>query len=83
MQANEWINENGWDEAKNLVAASGWRNTPFLIKIKRLVESYNLVQSYGSLEDAKKALSKKSMLRWIDPETELLRQAIADVESCQ
>lgn len=57
-----------------------------LVKIddlKRLVESYELVQSYSSLKDAKKALSKKSILRWINPETELLRQAIADVESCQ
>lgn len=81
MQANEWIKENGWDEAKNLVAASGWRNTPFLIKIKRLVKSYELVESYGGLEEAK--FHESEELEWgrVVWNTKLI-QAIADVESC-
>lgn len=50
--------------------------------LKRLVESHELVKSYGGLELAKKELQRQSILRWINPETERLRGAIADVESC-
>lgn len=51
--------------------------------LKRLIESHELVESYGGLEDAKKELQRQSILRWVNPETEILRSAIADVESCQ
>ena len=50
--------------------------------LKRLVESHELVEKLGSLESAKKELQRQSILRWINPETERLRAAIADVESC-
>lgn len=50
--------------------------------LKRLVESHELVKSYGGLELAKKELQRQSILRWINPETERLREAIADVEEC-
>lgn len=50
--------------------------------VKRLVESHELVASWGGLADAKKELQRQSILRWIHPETERLRVAIADVESC-
>ena len=50
--------------------------------LKRLVESHELVASWGGLADAKKELQRQSILRWINPETERLRVAIADVESC-
>ena len=52
-----------------------------LADLKRLVESLELVEVYGGLEDAKKELQRQSILRWINPETEGLRVAIADVES--
>ena len=52
-------------------------------QLKQLVESHELVASWGGLADAKKELQRQSILRWIDPETERLRVAIADVESCQ
>lgn len=95
MQANEFVKKFGWNDARVCILNCASPKDKWLMRhgelisddafddLKRLVESYELVQSYGSLEDAKKALSKKSMLRWIDPETELLRKAIADVESCQ
>lgn len=51
--------------------------------LKRLVESHELVEKLGGLESAKKELQRQSILRWINPETERLRVAIADVESCQ
>ena len=81
MQANEWINENGWGEAKNLIAASGWRNTPFLIKIKRLVESYDFVSEHGGIERCKDWYKSSPFKR--DKYMRELKQAIADVESCQ
>jgi len=51
-------------------------------QLKQLVESHELVASWGGLADAKKELQRQSILRWINPETERLRVAIADVESC-
>lgn len=51
-------------------------------QLNQLVESHELVESYGGLESAKKELQRQSILRWINPETERLRVAIADVESC-
>ena len=50
--------------------------------LKRLVESHELVEKLGGLETAKKELQRQSILRWINPETERVRVAIADVESC-
>ena len=44
--------------------------------IKRLVESHELVESWGGLDDAKFALQ---LVRY----PERLNQAIADVESCK
>ena len=52
-------------------------------QLKQLVESHELVASWGGLADAKKELQRQSILRWIHPGTERLRVAIADVESCQ
>lgn len=50
--------------------------------LKRLVESHEVVESCGGLDLAKRELQRQSILRWINPETERLRGAIADVESC-
>lgn len=51
-------------------------------QLKQIVESHELVEKLGGLESAKKELQRQSILRWINPETERLRVAIADVESC-
>ena len=46
-----------------------------LVELKRLVESHELVENWGGLDDAKFALQ---LVRY----PERLEQAIADVESC-
>lgn len=51
-------------------------------QLKQIVESHELVEKLGGLESAKKELQRQSILRWINPEAERLRVAIADVESC-
>lgn len=93
MKANEFVKKFGLDLARRDVAAleSGFiKKEDFsehygfeiLDDLKRLVESHDLVEKHGSLSDAKTELKKLSILRWIDPKTECLREAIADVESC-
>ena len=87
MKANEFVKKFGWDRAKREVALIGTiammcGDNDFNNDLKRLVESLELVEVYGGLEDAKKELQRQSILRWINPETERLRVAIADVESC-
>ena len=90
MKANEFVKAYGLKRVRHLLTMS--RNAivycldgehVHVDDLKRLVESHELVESYGRLEDAKKELQRKSILRWINPETERLREAIADVESCQ
>lgn len=81
MKANEFIKKFGWENAK--LAAKGLlpmdEGMPVFDynseDLKRLVESYELVESWGGLDDAKFALQ---LVRY----PERLNQAIADVESC-
>lgn len=82
MKANEFVKKFGWE-----VAATDLRNhekygTRSILYIyedlKRLVESWELVDSYGGLDELKEFLSTLSM----EP-NDYLKQAIADVESCQ
>ena len=79
MKANEFFKKVGIEAVRSYVAA--YEDT-LTDDLKRLVESYELVESYGGIESAKKELQHQSILRWINPETERLRAAIADVESC-
>lgn len=54
--------------------------------LKRLVESHELVESYGGLDKAKKKLSTEQSEPYYNYSQQLvdsLKQAIADVESCQ
>ena len=51
--------------------------------LKRLVESHELVESKGGIELSKKEVRQRSIVRWVDPEVERLRGAIADVEACE
>ena len=87
--AIEFLKKYGINDAKQLVSmGSGTCDMDDGISfhtndLKRLVESHELVESYGGPEDAKKELQRQSILRWVNPETERLREAIADVESCQ
>lgn len=87
MKANEFIKKFGWDvstklsrEMKGITESvadgvAGWGQSEW-DKLKRIVESHELVESWGGLDDAKFALQ---LVRY----PERLKQAIADVESCQ
>lgn len=79
MKANEFFKKVGIEAVKSYIVAYEDHLTD---ELKRLVESHELVASWGGLNDAKKELQHQSILRWIHPETERLRVAIADVESC-
>lgn len=55
-------------------------NTEFLGDLKSLVEAHDLVESYGSLDNAK---NRCYPAKFIELESyNKLKQAIADVESC-
>lgn len=75
MKANEFIKDKGIDKAKRHLGLYGWRNTPFIIKLKGLVESHELVEKHGGL------LESKIYVECCDDAD--LSKAIADVESCQ
>lgn len=90
MNATEFVKKLGLLEAKRVlhdargcVGVKLWGRYEFSTdELNRLVESHDLVEKHGGLESAKKELQRQSILRWINPETERLRGAIADVESC-
>ena len=86
MKANEFVKKFGLDLAKLDVRAfeSGFIEREDIVEhygfdilddLKRLVESHELVENWGGLDDAKFALQ---LVRY----PKCLKQAIADVESC-
>lgn len=93
MKANEFVLEHGWDAAKRLVENNkhtGRTLSPSELELKRLVESYNVVSQYQSLDAAKERL--QYFIKWLAehwthaefaPEIAKFKQAIADVETCQ
>lgn len=81
MKANEFVKKNGWNETKNYLRLHGWKNTSFLIGLKRLVESWDLVESYGGLDEAKKYVDDLSLSCGLMKIS--IRNAIEEVESCQ
>ena len=95
MKANEFVKKFGWGAAKNILhgmddaseftvhmSGDAW-DKPTLIDavgLRRIVESHELVKEHGSLERAK--MYAESV--YTAPEVvERMKQAIADVESCQ
>ncbi|TCB14511.1 hypothetical protein [Acinetobacter sp. ANC 5045] len=83
MKANEFFKAMGINAVKQFLENDNIRTKETHDDLKRLVESHELVESQGGYESTKKELQRQSILRWINPETERLRVAIADVESCQ
>lgn len=85
MKANEFVKKFGWSRAKREVALIGTiammcGDNDFNNDLKRLVESLELVFEHGSVQRAKDYADSK----YTAPEiAERLKQAIADVESCQ
>lgn len=87
MKANDFVKKFGWNVAIKLsnemtgitqdvadcVACWGQSEWDYL---KRLIESHELVESYGGLENAKHEVFKR-------PSQVVVKQAISDVESCQ
>lgn len=67
----------GWCEANIMVL--NLKNP--LSELKRLVESVDKVIKLGGINEAKAELNRKSILRWITPEIQSLKQAISDYKS--
>ena len=95
MRANEFVKKFGLDKAKQAVGFGNKYAENGLLRLetfdgdeidvviddlKRLVESHELVKEHGSIERVKQYADSA----YTAPEVEeRLKQAIADVESCQ
>ena len=84
MKANEFIKSHGLDYAKGIIIAC---ESGFLPKnqnydyLKILVESHELVESYGGLSQSRRWI-ERTVFKLSDSMI-ALKKAIADVESCQ
>ena len=87
MKANEFVKKHGLSVASELVNESEWSikqlalaTTTSMLDLKRLVESHDLVESYGGINGARKELANlcDSLI-----DCAYLCQAIADVEACK
>lgn len=94
MKANEFIKAMGLNAVKQFLENDNIRTKEMSDDLKRLVESHDLVESYKGPHCAKNTLGllQSSMeiglyhgVDGVDAATEIprLKQAIADVESCQ
>lgn len=72
MKANEFFKKVGIEAVKSYIVAYEDHLTD---ELKRLVESHELVASWGGLADAKVAVK-------VSRHKKYLKRAIADVESC-
>ena len=100
MKANEFVKKHGISAASELVNESEWSikqlalaTTTSMLDLKRLVESYELVEKHQGLNGTRNVLKllEASLdiglyhgIDGVDANTEvpMLKQAIADVESC-
>ena len=97
MKANEFVKKFGWEEASNLVNAPCWTMRQIALSttvdtddLKRLVESWELVNEFDDIEQARSWIPdmddempyqvRGSNKRFFKGQ---LIEAIADVESCQ
>lgn len=87
MRANEFVKKFEWEYAKERMEyCKGARLVGMEIDLKRLVESHELVGRFGGLEMAKGVAAiddNESYLGERFGPCDELKQAIADVESCQ
>ena len=94
VKANEYVKQNGWAMARKAVAECTYGYGIDLDDIKRLVEAHEIIKIFKSLDHAKTEAqacehSKHSEILvkldvgvgyiWLSR----VKQAIADVESCQ
>lgn len=85
MKANEYVKEYGWDVAKKALEVCDYGYGVDLSELKRLVDSWELVEYYSGLSSAKAVAEQywnsgvgSAMIVSME-----LQQAIKDVESCQ
>ena len=95
MKANEFLKDNGLTKCSRIVddLTEQEVDSDFVKDLKRLVESHELVESFGGLKMAKESLKNLpseyqsyTMTRddtGATTQSFKLKQAIADVESCQ
>lgn len=82
MKANEFVKKFGWNAAKykadelKIFNGLGGELSIEDTNLIRLVRSHEIVQSFGGLQDAKTVSKMGKYYKY-------LKQAIADVESCQ
>ena len=95
MKANKFLKDNGLTKCSRIVddLTEQEVDSDFVKDLKRLVESHELVESFGGLEMAKESLKNLpseyqsyTMTRddtGATTQSFKLKQAIFDVESCQ
>lgn len=97
MNAKEFIQKFGWNDARVCILNCACPEDRWFMRrgdlvsdqdfddLKRLVESYELVESYGGIKNTKNKLSTEQgepYYNYSQPLIDRLKQAIADVESC-
>ncbi|MCO8087202.1 hypothetical protein [Acinetobacter indicus] len=85
MKANEFVKKFGWGEATAFLSMGSdveiVYTASFFDDLKHLVESYELVESYGGLSKARNHVERTIFK--LSCQIIALKKAIADVESCQ
>lgn len=86
MKANKFVKEYGWEYAKHILN----EDSVILVDLdyahlKRLIESYELVEKYNNKHGGIRFLIRWCMYRYGNTQqfNDHLKQAIADVESCK
>ena len=85
MKAKEFLRDNGIVKCSRIVEDLSEQgvDSDFTKDLKRLVESHELVESYGGLESAKKFVGSEYR-KLSQPKTyNRLCEAILDVENCK
>ena len=81
MKSNEFVKKYGVEYAKHILT----NDAPLVLdlnytELKRLVDSYELVEGCSGIDVVKRHLKEGNVFRF--EEKPLMRQAILDVESC-
>ena len=90
VKANDFVKKFGLEESKALVNAQSWTMRQIALsttvdtkELTRLVESHELVESFGGLEAANTIVGCAEVGGIATINISRHQQAIADVESCQ
>lgn len=83
VKANEFVKAMGLNAVKQFLENDNIRTKEMSDDLKRIVESHELVQCYGGYDLAKNVMQITPLRKSSYDLIEKLKQAIADVESCQ